>query len=99
MRNDGRCAALAEAKFGAGKFSPVFAMLTLGTGIGGALCIDGKVFEGCSYDSGDFGHHVIRSGHEAFGTILLSPYISIICIQLYHRTFIIEMNEFCLHQS
>lgn len=30
MRNDGRCAALAEAKYGAGKFSPVFSMLTLG---------------------------------------------------------------------
>lgn len=65
MRNDGRCAALAEARLGCGTKSKVFAMLTLGTGIGGALLIDGKPFDGCSFDSGDFGHHVICSGPEA----------------------------------
>lgn len=32
IRNDGRCAALAEQKLGVGKVSKVFAMLTLGTG-------------------------------------------------------------------
>jgi predicted NBD/HSP70 family sugar kinase len=32
MRNDGRCAAIAENKFGSGKNSSIFAMLTLGTG-------------------------------------------------------------------
>jgi len=32
MRNDGRCAAIAESKFGIGRSSKVFAMLTLGTG-------------------------------------------------------------------
>ena len=32
MRNDGRCAAIAESKFGVGRSSKVFAMLTLGTG-------------------------------------------------------------------
>ena len=69
MRNDGRCAALAEAKYGAGKFSPVFSMLTLGTGIGGALVLEGKVFDGCSFDAGDFGHHTIRSGEEAFDCV------------------------------
>jgi len=66
MRNDGRCAAIAEYVFGSGAGVPVFAMLTLGTGIGGALIINGKLFDGASYDAGDFGHHVIRSGAEAF---------------------------------
>jgi glucokinase len=70
MRNDGRCAALAERHFGIGKDSKskVFAMLTLGTGIGGAVCIGerGTLFDGCSFDAGDFGHHVICSGAEAF---------------------------------
>lgn len=61
----GRCAALAESKLGAGRESKVFVMLTLGTGIGGALVIDGNLFDGVSFDSGDFGHHVIRSGHDA----------------------------------
>jgi predicted NBD/HSP70 family sugar kinase len=64
LRNDGRCAALAESKYGAGIGAAVFAMLTLGTGIGGALIINGKLFDGSSFDAGDFGHHVIRSGTE-----------------------------------
>lgn len=64
LRNDGRCAALAEHKYGVGIGSKVFAMLTLGTGIGGALVINGALFDGFSYDAGDFGHHVICSGRE-----------------------------------
>eukprot|EP00607_Mallomonas_marina_P010361 CAMPEP_0182421360 /NCGR_PEP_ID=MMETSP1167-20130531/6712_1 /TAXON_ID=2988 /ORGANISM="Mallomonas Sp, Strain CCMP3275" /LENGTH=270 /DNA_ID=CAMNT_0024598411 /DNA_START=437 /DNA_END=1249 /DNA_ORIENTATION=- len=66
MRNDGRCAAVAESRYGAGKNSNIFAMLTLGTGIGGALIINHKLYDGCSFDAGDFGHHVICSGQEAF---------------------------------
>ena len=66
MRNDGRCAAIAEYAFGCGRSGVgVFSMLTLGTGIGGALIIDGKLFDGASFDAGDFGHHVIRSGDQA----------------------------------
>ena len=74
MRNDGRCAALAERHFGVGSTGEhsVMAMLTLGTGIGGALIHDptpanqGALFDGCTFDAGDFGHHVMRSGAEAF---------------------------------
>ena len=36
----------------------------LGTGIGGALIINGNLFDGSSFDAGDFGHHVIRSGDD-----------------------------------
>ena len=64
MRNDGRCAAIAESKLGCGKESKVFAFLTLGTGIGGALIINGTLFDGFTFDAGDFGHHVIRSGES-----------------------------------
>jgi len=66
LRNDGRCAALAECMYGAGRQSSVFAMLTLGTGIGGALVLNGHLLDGCSFDAGDFGHHVICSGVDAF---------------------------------
>ena len=74
IRNDGRCAALAERHFGVGASGEhsVMAMLTLGTGIGGALIHDGGqsrrgvLFDGCTFDAGDFGHHVMRSGTEAF---------------------------------
>lgn len=37
-----------------------------GKGIGGALIIDGVIFDGSTYDAGDFGHHVICSGDDAF---------------------------------
>lgn len=133
MRNDGRCAALAERHFGVGSSGDhaVVAMLTLGTGIGGALVTDagptqrgapahprratalthqpsarspatlssapspslasalrptpshtappnrptpplerpGVIFDGCSFDAGDFGHHVMSSGADAFACV------------------------------
>ena len=77
IRNDGRCAALAERHFGVGASGEheVLAMLTLGTGIGGALIHNpspervGSLFDGCSFDAGDFGHHVLRSGDEAFACV------------------------------
>lgn len=69
MRNDGRCAAIAESIFGVGRGSPVFALLTLGTGIGGALIVDGTLFDGSTFDAGDFGHHVIRAGNDGFDCV------------------------------
>lgn len=66
MRNDGRCAAIAESQLGSGRNSKVFALLTLGTGIGGALILNGELFDGASFDAGDFGHHVIRAGADGF---------------------------------
>jgi len=69
MRNDGRCAAIAEVTYGAGIGSNVLAMLTLGTGIGGALVNKGHLFDGSTFDAGDFGHHVIHSGPLAFDCV------------------------------
>lgn len=69
MRNDGRCAALAEARFGEGRGARVFSMLTLGTGIGGAVLVNGTLLDGASYDAGDFGHHVMCSGTEAMDCV------------------------------
>lgn len=66
MRNDGRCAAIAESRLGSGRDSRVFALLTLGTGIGGALIVDGQLFDGATFDAGDFGHHTMHSGESSF---------------------------------
>lgn len=46
IQNDARCAALAELKFGAGKKLSNFVLLTLGTGIGGAIVINKKLYLG-----------------------------------------------------
>src|SRR5262245_54395370 len=42
LDNDGNAAAIAEWKIGAGKGSNHLVMLTLGTGVGGGLILDGK---------------------------------------------------------
>jgi len=46
IQNDARCAALAELQFGAGKSFKNLTLLTLGTGIGGAIVINKKLYLG-----------------------------------------------------
>lgn len=58
--NDGVAAMVAEAKFGAAKNKKNAVMLTLGTGVGGAIMIDGKPYQGAFNKAGHFGHMVIN---------------------------------------
>jgi glucokinase len=55
LNNDAKCAGLAELKFGHGKKYNDFIFLTLGTGIGGAIFIDGKLYPGEQNGAGEFG--------------------------------------------
>jgi len=57
--NDAVAAMLGEAKFGAAKNKKNVVMLTLGTGVGGAILIDGKPYQGAFNKAGHFGHMVI----------------------------------------
>jgi glucokinase len=57
--NDAVAAMMAEAKFGAGKNKKNVVMLTLGTGVGGAILIDGKPYQGAFNKAGHIGHMVI----------------------------------------
>lgn len=62
--NDANAAAWAEFRFGAGRNARVMVMVTLGTGIGGALVIDGRLFRGRYGMAGEFGHMtVVPDGH------------------------------------
>lgn len=62
--NDANTAALAESKFGAGTGHRIVLCVTLGTGIGGAVVIDDRVFRGASGMAGEFGHmQVVPGGH------------------------------------
>ena len=62
--NDANAAAWAEYEFGAGRDSRVMTCITLGTGIGGALVINGRVFRGRYGMAGEFGHMtVVPDGH------------------------------------
>jgi glucokinase len=57
--NDGNCAVLAEARFGAGGGAGDVVMLTLGTGIGGGLVLGGALQRGWIGAGGELGHMVI----------------------------------------
>jgi glucokinase len=63
--NDANAAAWAEFRFGAGRGSSVMVCLTLGTGIGGALVIDGQLFRGTYGMAGEWGHMIsVPGGHR-----------------------------------
>ncbi len=59
--NDANCAALGEAHFGAGRTHPNFVGLTLGTGVGGGIILDGRIYHGERGFAGEFGHITIQS--------------------------------------
>ena len=62
MANDANAAALGEAVAGAAKGSSQSIMVTLGTGVGGGIIIDGKVFTGSNAAGAELGHMVIEHG-------------------------------------
>jgi glucokinase len=56
LENDANVAALGEKWLGAARDVPNMAILTLGTGIGGGIVLDGKIWHGMNGMSGEFGH-------------------------------------------
>ncbi len=59
IENDADAAALGEARWGAGVGSRVFLYLTVSTGIGGGLVIDGRLYRGASGWHPEIGHQVV----------------------------------------
>lgn len=59
MENDADAAALGEAVWGAGKGKARLVYVTIGTGIGASLILDGKVYRGVGECHPEIGHHVI----------------------------------------
>jgi glucokinase len=63
--NDANAAAWAEYRFGAGRGSSVMVCITLGTGIGGGLVINGQLFRGTYGMAGEWGHMItVPGGHR-----------------------------------
>jgi glucokinase len=58
--NDAKCAALGELVHGAGKGVRNMVMITLGTGIGGAFVVDGRLLIGPNGSIGEVGHHTVE---------------------------------------
>ncbi|HAT90423.1 MAG TPA: glucokinase [Roseburia sp.] len=64
VSNDANCAALGEVKAGAAKQIKNAILLTLGTGVGGGVIIDGQVFEGAHAGGAELGHTSLIFGGE-----------------------------------
>ncbi len=60
VENDANAAAIGEAIAGSGKGVNSFVMITLGTGIGGGIVINGKLYSGFNGAGGEIGHMVIE---------------------------------------
>ena len=59
ISNDANVAALGEVKFGAGKDYENVVLITLGTGVGGGIVVDGRLVEGNKSAGAEIGHSVI----------------------------------------
>ncbi|MGH2572929.1 MAG: ROK family protein [Actinomycetota bacterium] len=65
--NDANVAAWGEFRFGAGRGSAGMLMLTVGTGIGGGIVSDGKLFRGAHGFAGEIGHIIVEPGGPLCG--------------------------------
>lgn len=62
VENDANAAALAESLVGAAKGTRISVMITLGTGVGGGVIINNKVYSGFNHAGAELGHTVIEYG-------------------------------------
>jgi glucokinase len=64
LDNDATCAARAEAEYGAARGASSALIITMGTGIGGGIVLDGRLVRGFNGMAGEFGHmQVVPDGH------------------------------------
>jgi len=67
LDNDANVAVLAEARVGAAAGLRQVAMLTLGTGVGGGLILDGRLYRGATGAAAELGHTIVAAGGERCG--------------------------------
>ncbi len=66
--NDARCFTLAEARRGAARDRKTVVGVTMGTGVGGGVVVDGRVFHGEHGYAGEIGHMLLRPGEPPYPT-------------------------------
>lgn len=70
LMNDANACALAEWQFGAGRGCQSMMFLTMGTGMGAGLILDGRIYEGASGNAGEVGHvRLTAEGPTGYGKV------------------------------
>jgi glucokinase len=93
LGNDADVAGLAEALFGAGKgLSPIF-YITIGSGIGGGLIINGEIYRGCGHGAAEIGHVAIVTAGSLADTVPLEEEASGWAIQEHARAWLDARNQ------
>jgi glucokinase len=67
VENDANAAAWGEARFGAGQGETYVVMLTIGTGLGGGIVVDGRMYRGRNGIAAEFGHITVEEGGRRCG--------------------------------
>ncbi|MCL2874109.1 MAG: ROK family protein [Defluviitaleaceae bacterium] len=104
ISNDANCAALGEVLAGSAKGAENVILLTLGTGVGAGIIIDGKIYSGCYSAGGEIGHAVIavdgrrcgcgRNGcFEAYASATALAKDALETLRCYPNSFLIEICE------
>lgn len=65
LDNDANLATLAEARIGVARGLRHVVMLTLGTGVGGGIFLDGRLYRGANGSAGELGHTIVLGNNEA----------------------------------
>ena len=88
VENDVNAAALGEMWKGAAKGSDSFVCIALGTGVGGAIVIDGKVVKGISGAAGEVGHIIVNEKGEQCGCGTIGCYERYASTSAFIRSYI-----------
>lgn len=66
--NDANCFTLAEAVLGVGKGQPIVVGITFGTGVGGGIVLNGKIYHGHHGFAAEIGHILLKPGEPPYQT-------------------------------
>ena len=93
VENDGNCVALAEKTSGNAQNCSDFICITIGTGIGGGIFVNGKLLHGHSFKGGEFGYMITQANGKDFGEILHSTASTSTLINKYKKLKGINEHE------
>lgn len=103
LDNDANVAAIAEAELGAGKNQQNFLFITLGTGVGGCIISNGRIFRGATGGAGEVGHIILHEtdippiGKPSYRAGVLEEYVGRLGIIELAKHYASEFPNSILH--